>query len=128
MRTIFPLLRVKTEDLTVERLAPDLVERGTADTHHQSTASPDELQCRHIATKPEPLLQCLDDLVRSVTDPVLVETLPGHVGIEYCADSFLVAVTEGTKIVKDDGLEILSTLGDHRRSPPIEPTPVDSER
>src|SRR6266508_2622507 len=70
----------------------------------------------HIATKPEPLLQCLDDLVRSVTDPVLVETLPGHVGIEYCADSFLVAFTEGTKIVKDDGLEILLTLGDHRRN------------
>lgn len=47
------------EDLTVKRLAPDLVERGTSDTHHQSTASSDELQCRHIATKPEPLLQCL---------------------------------------------------------------------
>jgi hypothetical protein len=64
----------------------------------------------------------------AVTDPVLVETLPGHVGIEYRADGFLVAFTEGTKVVKDDGLEILLTLGDHRRSPPIEPHPVDSER
>jgi hypothetical protein len=44
-----------------------------------------------------------------------MKPLPDHAGIEHCAEGFLVAFTEGTKVVKDDGFEILLTLRNHRR-------------
>src|SRR4029453_999753 len=102
------------EDLTAKRLPSDLVKRGAADSHHQPSTSRHELQRRHVATKSEPLLRCLDDLVRPVTHPILMKPLPGHVGIEYCAEGSLVAFTKA-KVVEDDGFEILLTLRNHRR-------------
>jgi hypothetical protein len=39
-----------------------------------------------------------------------MKPFPDHVGIEHCAEGFLVAFTEGTKVVKDDGFEVLLTL------------------
>src|SRR6266516_1655358 len=114
------------EDLAAKRLAANLVKRGTTDTHHDATASPHELQRRHIATKPESCLQRFEDFVRTVTDPILVEPLPGHFGIEYCAGGLFVAYSQRTEIVEDDGLEIPLALADHGRSPRHEPTAVGS--
>jgi hypothetical protein len=104
----------------------NLVKRGTADAHHQPSTSRHELQRRHVATKSEPLLQCLDDLVRPVTYPILMKPLPGHAGIEYFAEGFLVAFTKGTKVLKDDGFEILLTLRNHRRLPHLSVHTVDT--
>ena len=43
------------EDLALQRLATDLVQRWAADTHHHPITGADELKGRHIAAKPEPL-------------------------------------------------------------------------
>src|SRR4249919_3054298 len=53
------------EDLTTQRLVTDLVDRGTPDSHDDTITGTDELQRGHIAAKPEPFLQRLDDLIRS---------------------------------------------------------------
>src|SRR6266508_2136470 len=101
MRTILPLLSVKTVKIwPPQRLATDLIDRGTTDTHHHPITPGNELQGRHIAAKPEPLLQRLDDLIGPVTDPLIVKTLPDNLGIEDGTDRVGVASANRTQVVK----------------------------
>src|SRR5207249_6234487 len=69
------------EDLPPQRLAIDVVECRTSDTHHHPIACADELERRHIPALLESLLQCVDDLIGPVADPPLAKTLPCHIGV-----------------------------------------------